>query len=451
MSLEEQNIPLSGDNVEVETTTGEGTDKDEPIIKPTGEERENDMAALARAFFEGQNEAILEMKRQQENFLKRFAVSPQTSGFVPPRKRRRIDDEDLTQNVYQSHDDEHDGLSLHPDPEDALDLVESDDDDHDEGNLGNHRDLSDMSDPNALANKSATLEQDSQNVLSEQEMEGLMTSKYKSMLDQVEEELGKPLSVSLATACKRTWNLAKLDAKKKEKLLKDVKIPSNMKRMKTSKLNSEIYIRMRDNGRDKDEAAANRQREVTRAAIPLLQAIDKVNELQATFLERAKRDQEKKPLTTFEKSAYNKLNEIHELGQKSYSVLNYFITDNTRKRKFSACANLGKNFTSFASIKEDDSGENDFLFGEEVMKKMKSDLKKLPVKPSSSKNVNNFGKSPRSYSSGNNYNNNYNNGYSTNNKNQFQSHKPRQSFRKPQNNNGYSNHQYNNSKKRKNH
>ena len=75
------------------------------------------------------------------------------------------------------------------------------------------------------------------------------------MLAQVQEELGEPLSSTLANACKRTFGQAVLDKQIKDKQDKLVKIPRNMTIMKTPKLNTEIYIRLRDVCRQKDEAS----------------------------------------------------------------------------------------------------------------------------------------------------------------------------------------------------
>ena len=47
--------------------------------------------------------------------------------------------------------------------------------------------------------------------------------------------------------------------------------------MKTPKLNTEIYIRLRDVCRQKDEAAMNKQKDITRAVVPLLKALDEVS------------------------------------------------------------------------------------------------------------------------------------------------------------------------------
>ena len=71
---------------------------------------------------------------------------------------------------------------------------------------------------------------------------------------------------------------------------------------------------------------------------------------------------------------------------------------------FPTCASLGKVFSSFAAIKEQKTEEDEFLFTEDTVKKMKSDLKKLPVQ--ASKNFQGSGKSTRGHFHGNNSNNN---------------------------------------------
>ena len=122
-----------------------------------------------------------------------------------------------------------------------------------------------------------------------------------------------------------------------------------------------------------------------------------------------KRDTSKFPVTQKEREAYKKMPEIDTLGQQCWGILNYNVTETTRKRRYDTCSALGSQFKPFAStITPNSTPLSDFLFDEEVMKKMKSELKTVHVNknsaPSNSKNGQSLGKSSRGYSSGR-YNN----------------------------------------------
>ena len=229
------------------------------------------------------------------------------------------------------------------------------------------------------------------------------------MLDQIQEELGEPLSSTLANACKRTFGQAVLDKDTKEKMDKQIKIPRNMTVMKTPKLNSEIYIRLRDVCKQKDEAAMNRHKDVTRAVVPLLKALDEVSAAKNLMQNNVnQRNKTTHPPTQFEKDLFKKLNNADSQMQQSYKLINYFLTDCVRKRKYSVCSSLGKVFSSYAGIKEVRPEGSEFLFVDDTIKKMKSDLKTVQLQ--ASKNARGSGKSSRGHFQGNsNYNSNHNN------------------------------------------
>ena len=211
------------------------------------------------------------------------------------------------------------------------------------------------------------------------EQEQIMTAKYQSMIDLVQEELGDPVSEPLAKVCERSWNQARLDAEKKKEFLKDIKIPRNMEFMKTPKLNSEVYLRLRNNAKQGDEASAKRARDVTKAVIPMMRGLDKV-----TAAQKALKDKD------YSKVA-ERLKDIDQLIQKSYGILNYFVTDNTRRRKFQACSSLG-GCDGSQNVKEDKI-DVDNLFGEQAMQKLKPILKKIPLQLS--KNAKGSSNAPR--------------------------------------------------------
>ena len=413
----------SGEKVKPAPDKGKALVEKTNLVAMNSEAQQEEVATTAMAFFKMQNEAMENMRKQQEEFLKNLTIKnpprpkrrltevgneDNDTLYEPPPKNRRTQgfQEDGGETSHHSLSANHMGYN----EDDTVALWDPYQNKFELENAHVDAPLTLENNQGGAMEEEDALSKDSS--MTAEEFESTMIAKHQIMLDQVEEKLGDPVSSHLEKAFKQTWNNAVLDHKKKEKMLKDILIPSNMKCMKTPKLNSEIFIRMGNVGRDKDESSANRQKELTRATIPLLRSMDKMFEVQRAFVERARRDQTKHPLTPFEKTSYKTLQEAYDESQRAYTVLNYFLTDNTRKRKFSALCSLGKDFTSLATVKEeeinaDSRDDKEYLFGEEVMSKMSSQLKKLPIRPAASKNVRNSGQSHRGQNSGNNRNGRY--------------------------------------------
>ena len=213
--------------------------------------------------------------------------------------------------------------------------------------------------------------------------------------------------------------------REKKGLLKDLKIPANCKSMQPKNLNSEIYIRVHEQAQNKDRAAHDRQKDITKAAIPLFHSIGKISEVESLLEKMLKRDVQSQSV----KLALKGVKEVMPLLQHSIKVLNYNVTETTRKRRYDVCSALGNQFKSFAGEQD---AQSEHLFHEDAMKRMKSELKKLPVKGgkvSYPKNGSGFGKSSRSYQppGGNSYRNSYR---KNNNQNNQSNYKNRNSFRK---------------------
>ena len=392
--------------------SGNDGDTVEPTT-PTEKTEHQQRMELAKQFLEQQAQIQEDMRKQQAiifqqlglsmNEMENTTLEPQDEALDGhARKKRKIDE------VYNGNEGSGSSLLL-TEPQDG------------DGNLWDVRDeLSNHPTTNEVEILGSN-EGNGFGELSEQELEVQASSIYRDMLDQVQEELGDPLSSTLANACKRTFGQAVLDKKVKEKLDKLVKIPKNMTIMKTPKLNTEIYIRLRDVCRQKDEAAMNKQKDITRAVVPLLKALDEVSAAKSVMQNNVnQRNKDTHPPTKLEKDLFQKLNNADSSIQQCYKLLNYHLTDSVRKRKYSVCSSLGKVFSSFAGIKEVKTEENEFLFSEDTMKKMKSDLKKIQVH--GSKNVRGSGKTSRGHFQGhsnfnnqnnnnNNHNSNHNNGY----------------------------------------
>ena len=257
-------------------------------------------------------------------------------------------------------------------------------------------------------------------------------SQYRELLEQTEEVVGDPIDKTLAEICNNSWGKVKLSKDKKKTLVENIKIPSNCTVLKTPKLNTECYIRLYENGQSRDKGHQERQKETTRAAIPLYHAVGRLGALKQELTQR------KAPAAVLKE-----ITEINKQVQKSICVLNYSFTETTRKRKYDLCAALGNQFKPFAQ----GPSSADQLFDEETMKKMKSELKQVKAKGAdfSAKNFSSLQKPLRGSNSGyikksyNNYNNSNN---SNSNKSNFT--KSRDGYRTYNNNNNNNNNNSNN-------
>ena len=286
----------------------------------------------AKDFFQQQNN----MMEQQATFMSHMGYNVDDPPAKPkedeaPPVKKIILDQDIEDygGSTSTKTGNESSISLHADDDEYTQELEHGDDDED---------------PWAETRKSKELSED----VDYGNLEDILCSKYQTMLNQTEEELGDPLSDALAKVCEKAWGQAKLSKEKKHELLKDVKIPSNCPRMKTPKLNTVVYLRLRENHQTKDKGAQDRQKEITKAVVLLLQALDKVTEVQELLKANAKRDVAKHPLTKYERDAYKKMGEIDELGQRCWGILNYTVTDTNRKRRYDVCNGLGSQFKPFA-------------------------------------------------------------------------------------------------------
>ena len=200
----------------------------------------------------------------------------------------------------------------------------------------------------------------------DEEEAAALAEKYKDMLSQAEEKMGPPLKASLAKLCGDTWGKAVLDQDKKKELMKEVEIPKNCTIMKTPKLNTEVYVRLYDSGRDKDKEKMAWQTKLAKATIPLFKSIGKLEEAQRTLTNEWKSRKaagKSTHATKAEREVYNVLEGIYPLLMQSMRILNYGFTETTRERKYDVCNLLGDTFQQFASTSK---SSKDFLFDDDA-------------------------------------------------------------------------------------
>ena len=249
-------------------------------------------------------------------------------------------------------------------------------------------------------------------VVDDKELEGLLRSRYSAIMEHTKEKMGDPLVPNIEKMVRATWGKLKLAAKTKTDLQEKIPIPTNCSSLKAPRLNTEVYIRVHENASVKDKAMHDRQRDLTKAIVPTLKAMGELEKMEG-IMEKNLKAKKKEDVTKEEATMYRSLKESLKQLTSSILMQNYHFTEITRNRKFDLCRALGGQFRPYAS--SDDTGE--YLFGLEIQKLMKSELKKVSVKAKKSdqtKNFHAFGKSPRSNSGGqgsrfqNNTNRNYN-------------------------------------------
>ena len=173
-------------------TEHEGTE----TITAADEERAANMA-LAKKMVEEHDAAMAQMKAERLALFAKLGVTQEKD--EPPSKKRKREDE--TSSTGSS------SKQKQKPSEDLLEYHVSQDLSQDDSHQGLEEDVVD----NGLLTTTDSLE-DTGEELNEQELEDLVSSTYKSMLDTVEEELGDPISNALANACKRTFGQVILDA-----------------------------------------------------------------------------------------------------------------------------------------------------------------------------------------------------------------------------------------------
>ena len=226
------------------------------------------------------------------------------------------------------------------------------------------------------------------NNMTEDQLEAYLCSEYSDMLSQTEEKFGPPVSQALGVLCERLWGKILLSQEKKKALQEGLDIPANCKALKAPKVNSAIYIRLKENAMHKDDAAKVRQINMAKAAIPILYSLGEMDrtkaalEAQAKFLslEPKTLDDAKKMLQTIKTKnevALTSVNTSKSKASKVFQLLNYNCTETTRKRRQDICNDLG---TAFKPYGLETAPPTETLFDEDQMKRMKSDLKNIKPK-----------------------------------------------------------------------
>ena len=87
--------------------------------------------------------------------------------------------------------------------------------------------------------------------------------------------MGKPMESDLAGVCNQIWGKALSNETNKDDM-KKILVPSNCGRMKTPRLNTEVYVKLNEPAQMKDKAAQRKQKFAVKAAIPVMQAMVKL-------------------------------------------------------------------------------------------------------------------------------------------------------------------------------
>ena len=226
------------------------------------------------------------------------------------------------------------------------------------------------------------------NNMTDEQVEAYLCKEYSDWLAQTEEKVGPPVPQALGVLCERLWGKIILSQDKKKVMHEGVDIPSNCKAFKAPKLNPAIAIRVAETSKKKDDGAKNRQVNMSRTAIPLLYTLGELDvvksqlEGEAKFLTHEPRnlDEAKKILAVVKKKtdiALKSTATAKAKVSKSFQLLNYYNTEATRKRRQDVCESLGSAFKPHALEVVPPS---EYLFNEDIMKKMKKELNAIKPK-----------------------------------------------------------------------
>lgn len=208
-------------------------------------------------------------------------------------------------------------------------------------------------------------------------------TEFADLLESIEEERGEALPSHFADIMQKCWGKALLTQPQKD-FLKGILVPRNAEFMVTPRLNPEIYAKLKDGVTSKDKAAQRRQTLTSKAAIPVMQALASLADIQGDLRRKSKKNSDLN-------SIVSKLDLVPPMIRATLKVLNHSFSESLRKRKGDVCYALGKKARPYAH--ETEYGE--YLFSEATVKKMKKDIRS-PYKRSnnySSKNGKSFRKS----------------------------------------------------------
>ena len=116
------------------------------------------------------------------------------------------------------------------------------------------------------------------------EMEGIVRSKYKAIMDHTKEKMGDPVVPNIEGLVTASWGKLKLAAKTKTDLQEKIPIPANCAPMKTPKLNTEVYIRVYENVTSKDDGLKKAQTDIAKATVPILRAMGDMEKVEAVMV-----------------------------------------------------------------------------------------------------------------------------------------------------------------------
>ena len=318
----------------------------------------------------------------------------------PPRKKRKVNPETEGENSASQHQNQDEFVALRITPaEEIPDIRDTEAQEVDPWDQVNNEDLGDEQ----------TGTSDSPD--GEDDFEATLGSEFQDLLESTEEILGDPIDKSLASVVEQTWGKCLLSTEKRSALWKGINIPSNCKVLKAKELNTKVLIRVNENAWKKDKAARDRQKGLSRAAIPALYSMGNLRKAKESLgkcskicsMEPRTLDEAKKFLAAIKshsKEALDMVNDTSTKLQQSVKVLAYDYTAATKKRKQDITNALGAAFNPYS---QDTKTSEEFLFNEETMKMMKNELNQIKPKAkgynkdftTESKNSNYPGKSPR--------------------------------------------------------
>ena len=133
--------------------------------------------------------------------------------------------------------------------------------------------------------------------------------RYQDLLDSLQEDMGPPIESEFAEVCGKIWGKAKPTGRSgRGDKFENILIPSNCSYLKTPHLNSEIYNKLHVAATNGNKSAQRKQRAYVKAAIPLMQVVVNLKEI------------EKKAKKELSKETFSKLRDISPLLHQSIRI-----------------------------------------------------------------------------------------------------------------------------------
>ena len=260
--------------------------------------------------------------------------------------------------------------------EDSDDLFSDEDDD-------------DLLDDDSISLPGSDIEEDLKNLIENKESDDSddsddgdtgIFSLHKDIMEELEDAIKKDktstnLNKKLAKVLKTLWNQKSGDHKKVKDKIEKIARPKNCKFFRTQKVNDDIFTKLRKDVKGQDQRLQKSQTFLTKAAISISKILGDIMQTDTSTATKANFGTLKACIDNVKKEATD-----------AFSMLSYMHSGMVQYRKDKICRSLSKNIRSLRNVHEPNS---EWLFGDNVLKKVKLIKKQSTLIESNTFNTNN--------------------------------------------------------------